>query len=368
MKTVFDLCTPRSDVLRGSLTEAEFAADLAQVIDGRAPAEYQKPDVFFAHTHPTKGLKDLLKNVALRIKNKGGGAASIFRLDTQYGGGKTHGLIALVHMAGGMRAVANVGEFIDVALVPRHPVTVAAFDGENADPANGRDLGQGLRAYTPWGELAYRLAGVPGYESVRESDRQRVAPGAETLRDLFGGKPALILLDELSIYLRKVKGRPDADQLAPFLTSLFKAVESAPGAALVFTLAIGKGGVASDAYAEENQYVADRMEEVEKVAARKATVLDPTAEDEVAQILRRRLFKTVDDAGAAEVIEAYRNLWSHSANELPPARVREDRVDDLRRGYPFHPELLATLNDKLATLDNFQRVRGMLRLVHSLRP
>lgn len=362
MKTIFDICQPRKDVHRGHLAESDFAADLAQVIDRHAPDEYQKPAVFFANTHPTKGLKDLLNNVALRLTNQGG-AASIFRLDTQYGGGKTHGLIALVHLAGGMQGVANTAEFLDPALVPHAPVRVAAFDGENADPANGRGLGQGLKAYTPWGELAYRLGGVAGYESVRQSDHDRVAPGSETLRDLFGDQPALLLLDELSVYLRKVRGRPEADQLAPFLTSLFKAVESAPGAVLVFTLAIGTSGVATDAYAEENQFVAAKMAEAEKVAARKATLLDPTAEDEVAQVVRRRLFASIDDAAAAEVVTAYQALWTQHAGDLPPARLREDRVAELRNGYPFHPELMATLNDKLATLDNFQRVRGMLRLL-----
>lgn len=362
MNTIFDLCDPRDDVLSGHLTESDFAADLAQVIDQRAPKEYQLASVFFANTHPTKGLKNLLSNVALRLASEGG-AASIFRLDTQYGGGKTHGLIALVHLAGGMQGVANASEFIDPVLIPRVPIRVAAFDGENADPANGRSLGHGLRAFTPWGELAYRLAGVEGYERVRQSDHDRIAPGADTLRELLGGEPALLLLDELSIYLRKIKGQPAAEQFTPFLTSLFKAVESAPGAVLVFTLAIGQSGLATDAYAEENQFVARVLEEAEKVVARKATVLDPTAENEVAQVLRRRLFANIDDAGAAHVVNAYHDLWMQNAKELPLPKVREDRTEELRNGYPFHPELMATLNDKLATLDNFQRVRGMLRLL-----
>src|SRR4029077_13186305 len=111
-----------------------------------------------------------------------------------------------------------------------------------------RVLDEGIRAYTPWGELAFALAGSDGYREVQRSDQERTAPGADTLRRLFGGEPALILLDELSVYLRKVQGRRDAEQLTPFLTDLFKAVESAPGAALVFTLAVGKGGKATDAY------------------------------------------------------------------------------------------------------------------------
>lgn len=363
MKTLFNLCELRDDVRTGVARESDFAADLAQVLDGVAPNEYKRADVFFANTHPTDGLKRLLENVCLRLSGKGGEAASIFRLDTQYGGGKTHALIALTHLANGMSGVANIAEFIDPALVPTGKVRIAAFDGENADPVNGRPLGQGLRAHTPWGEIAYRLAGVEGYERVRLSDtEERTAPGADTIRELFGEDPTLILMDELSIYLRKVRGRPEADQLTPFLSGLFKAVESTPRAALVFTLAIGKGGQATDAYAAENEFVARQMDEADSVAARKATVIDPTSEHETAQILRRRLFKPIDDAGASEVVEAYRQLWSTTAG-LAPSPAGEDRADRFTKGYPLHPALMDALTDKLSTLGNFQRVRGMLRLL-----
>jgi hypothetical protein len=362
VKTIFDLCRPRKDILGGSLKDSDFAADLAQVLNGTALDEYAKPDLFFANTYPTEGLKKLLANVFQRLSNQGG-AAAIFRLDTQYGGGKTHALIALAHAAQSMRKVTNAAEFLPPSLLPAGPVRLAAFDGENADPGNGRALDKNIRAFTPWGEIAFALAGREGFDLVRRSDEERIAPGADTLRQLFGGRPSLILLDELSIYLRKVRGRPDADQLAPFLTSLFKAVESATGACLVFTLAIGKAGKATDAYAPENEYLAEKLEEAGSIAARKATVLDPTAEHEVAQVLRRRLFADIDDAGAAEVVAAYQQLWHQKAGELPVERAGEDRVGALRRGYPLHPALMGVLTDKLSTLQDFQRVRGMLRLL-----
>ena len=128
-----------------------------------------------------------------------------------------------------MSDAPHSAEFVDPALLPQGPVRIAAFDGENADPANGRDMGGGVFAYTPWGEMAYALAGKEGYERVRKSDESRAAPGAETLRALFGGEPALILLDELAVYLRKTRRFDGArGQLTAFLTSLFKAVESAP--------------------------------------------------------------------------------------------------------------------------------------------
>ncbi|MBK8751597.1 MAG: DUF499 domain-containing protein [Candidatus Competibacteraceae bacterium] len=125
-----------------------------------------------------------------------------------------------------MTGVHNIPEFLPTELVPSGPVRIAAFDGENADPFNGRAMGDGVRAYTPWGEIAYALAGRDGYAWVQRSDEAGVAPGAETMRELFGGQPTLILLDELSIYLRKFHKKAQSleaagQQLAAFLTILF---------------------------------------------------------------------------------------------------------------------------------------------------
>ena len=362
--TIFETCRPREDVLKGAITEADFAADLAQVIVGKGNVEYLDPVRFFANTYPTRGLKNLLANVCRRLSGAGGEVAAIFRLDTSYGGGKTHGLIALTHAAHGMKGVTNVGEFIDPSLLPDNRVRVAAFDGENADPANGRAMGEGVLAYTPWGEIAYALAGRDGYERVRKSDESRIAPGAETLRELFGGDPTLILLDELSVYLRKVRNLGDArDQLTAFLTSLFKAVESASNAAMVYTLAIGKDGRATDAYNEENQFIADNMAEAESVSARKATLLNPTEEDETVQVLRRRLFESIDETKIPAVADAYRDLWVANRESLAEHAARSETVEAFRSSYPLHPEVLGTLTGKTATLGNFQRVRGMLRLL-----
>ena len=361
--TIFETCHPRTDVLQGAISEADFAADLAQVIAGTGSAEYVDPVRFFAHTYPTRGLKNLLANVMSRLSGRGGDAA-IFRLDTSYGGGKTHGLIALTHAARSAKDVETIKEFVDPALLPPKRVRVAAFDGENADPANGRDMGGGVLAHTPWGEIAYALAGKEGYERVRPSDENHIAPGAETLRTLFGGEPTLILLDELSIYLRKVRRLDDAgDQLTAFLTSLFKAVEGAPNAALVYTLAIGKDNRATDAYGEEHQFIADKMAEAESVSARKATILNPTEEDETVQVLRRRLFEKIDEAQIPAVVDAYRQVWTAHGESLADEATHSETAENFRSSYPLHPEVLKTLTGKTATLSNFQRVRGMLRLL-----
>ena len=361
---IFETCEPRRDVLKGAITESDFAADLAQVLTGSAPEEYKSPARFFENTYPTRGLKSLLENVCRRLSGAGGEAAAIFRLDTQYGGGKTHGLIALVHAVQASKEIPTISEFVDPAILPNGKVRIAAFDGENADPVNGRRMKEGPLAYTPWGEIACALSGREGYERVRASDEQRVAPGAETLRELFGGEPTLILLDELSVYLRKVASqKASRDQLSAFLTSLFKAVEGAPNAALVYTLAIGRDAKASDAYSEENEFIASRIAEAESISARKATLLNPTEDDETAHVLRRRLFAKVDQKGAEQVIEAYKALWKQNASSLEPAAVRPETIDAFRASYPFHPEVLETLTEKVATLSNFQRVRGMLRLL-----
>ena len=364
LPTIFDTCRLREDVRRGAITEADFAADLAQVISREASKEYSDPALFFANTYPTRGLKDLLANVCRRLSGAGGEVASIFRLDTSYGGGKTHGLIALAHAATGMKGVTNVAEFLDPALVPKGKVRLASFDGENADPANGRAMGDGVLAKTPWGEIAYLLAKRDGYERVRSSDERHRAPGAETLRELFGGEPTLILLDELSVYLRKVHETGDGKgQLSAFLTSLVKAVEGTQNAALVYTLAIGKEGRATDAYGAENQFIGAQMEEIEKVSARKATLLNPTEEDETVKVLRRRLFESIDEAQVPEVVDAYRQRWLAGQESLSEDAAHPRTAEIFRASYPLHPEVIETLTGKTATLNNFQRVRGMLRLL-----
>jgi len=345
------------------MADAEFAADLAQVLRGTAPAQYVKPNLFFSNTYPTRGLKDLLLNVCGRLST-GQGVASIFRLDTSYGGGKTHGLIALVHAVRSGRKIPNIDEFVDPALLPIGNVRIAAYDGENADPANGRKMDCGVLAYTPWGELAAQLAGSKGYERIRKSDESRIAPGSETLQELFGGEPTLILLDELAVYLRKVQSMPAArDQLTAFLTALFKAVESTPNAVLVYTLAVGRDGKAQDAYTQENQFLAEKMAEAESVSARKATLLNPTEDDETVLVLRRRLFESIDEDFATQAVDAYRALWLAQRDSIPDEALKPEIVDSFRQSYPFHPEVLDTLTGKTATLANFQRVRGMLRLL-----
>jgi hypothetical protein len=363
LPSIFDLCIPRDDVAKGTIADSDYAANLANVLTGRASREYTDAPTFFTNTYPTEGLKELLVNVCGRLSGRGESVSAVFRLDTSFGGGKTHGLIALVHAAAGMKGVTNVAEFIDPVLVPTRAVRVAAFDGENSDPANGRPMGDGVRAHTPWGEIAYQLAGKTGYEVVRQSDEQRIAPGADTIKELFGSDPVLIVLDELGEYLRRVQGIGGRDQLTVFLKALITAIESTPQAAIVYTLAVRADGKGVDAFAEENEFLAGAMSELESVSGRKATNLNPTRDDETAKVIRRRLFASIDDGRASEVINAYRELWATHRDGLSEEARRSTTVQEFAQTYPFHPDVLDTLTGKTATLGGFQRVRGMLRIL-----
>jgi hypothetical protein len=367
MKTVFDLCQPRADVLSGRLRDEEFAADLASVISpARQVQEYSDPALFFRHTYPTRGLKALLETTCRRLSGVGGEMNSVVRLDTQFGGGKTHSLIALIHAVNGMREVDNAAEFIDPRLLPKGRVRVAALDGESADPANGLTLEAGLAARSLWGEMAYRLAGRKGFDRILRSDQTHTAPGDRTIAELFGGEPTLIVVDEIAVYLRKVaRVFPNAaEQFSAFIQSLIKAVSATPQAALVFTLAVkAEDKEAKDAYKAEHQVALRAFEEAEQIVSRKSTQLNPTEEDETVDVLRRRLFDQVDAKGAEPVIAAYFAAWDRNKESMPPEAFSPETREQFRRGYPLHPETLNTLIEKTSSLSTFQRTRGMLRLL-----
>ncbi len=370
LPTIFDLCTPRDDVLHGSISESDFAADLAQVLRSEGSQEYCDPEKFFAFTYPTAGLKNLLTQVCYRLTGDLRQLSSIFRLHTSFGGGKTHSLIALVHAVASARSVPNIADFIDPAILPVTSVRIAGLEGENIDPINGHSYPEHcIKAFTPWGELALALAGKAGYERIRQSDELGIPPGADTLRELIGNEPCLILVDELAVYLRKARSKwPDMDErLASFLTTIFKAVESSPKAAIVFTLAVGKNNSSTDAHGKENEAIANMIAnffmEAESISARKAVLIDPTGDEETAKVLKRRLFAQVSEHDSGQLVDAYRLLWERHKSDLPQDKNHGDWEKQFMASYPLHPELMSVLTLKLSTLPTFQRVRGMLRLL-----
>lgn len=172
MKPITETCTPRSDVLQGELTDQHFAAQLDAVV--RNPGQYPvygDPEAFFALTYPTAGLKELLRRVFGRLSGTSDGDAGVVRAETSFGGGKTHSLIAVHHLASGAKP-SNLTEFIDPALIPDDSRSVALV-GDSLDPINGTDAPGGARALTLWGALAAALGEDAWTKMVKSDDRVR---------------------------------------------------------------------------------------------------------------------------------------------------------------------------------------------------
>lgn len=361
MRTIFETCEPRADVLSGELRDEMFAARLEDVVQGSAEPVYQYPQTFFANTHPARGLKSLLAEALGRATGKDPKARPVIRLETAFGGGKTHSLIALYHLSRGARP-PDVERYVDPGLLPDEPLRVVAVVGSALDPASGVEH-EGLTTYTMWGEVAHQLG---AYEAVHEADRQRTAPGTHTLAKVLGGGPTIVLIDELARYLEVAAGHPVGDsslaeQTLAFLMALLEVAASAERTVVVYTLA----GL-RDAFAEQTEAVQRALAEARAISARTEHVITPTGEEEIAAILRHRLFEAVDEGGARETAEAYHEALSRElekGSDLPANAGRAEYAADIRAAYPFHPELLRALNEKVSTIPNFQRTRGALRLL-----
>jgi len=370
MKRVWESCEPRPEVLTGDLKEESFAARLGQVVEGKADAVYGDPEVFFGRTYPTTGLQTLLREALGRLSGRDPTGAPVLRLETGFGGGKTHNLIALYHAASGRTPTHILQRFVEPDFIPTTGCRIAAIVGEDLDPANGVHHPDGVTTFTPWGEIAYQLGGRDAYRRFYRNDQERIPPGTRTWQELLGEEPALILLDELAPYLRVLKQSRGyvgmAEQMAPFLKGLFEAVAASPRAVCVLTLA-----EASDAFSRETEEIAQALSnilaELKGISARMERTLSPTAgEEEIAQILVHRLFKNVDVKVAAEVASYYRSGFERLEAQgatLPVTALQAEYVTLIQKSYPFHPELLITLNRKTSTIPNFQRTRGALRLL-----
>jgi hypothetical protein len=288
---------------------------------------------------------------------------AIIRLETAFGGGKTHNLIALYHAARGYPP-----PFVDASLVPAEgAIQIAGVVGSDLDPSNGLNHGD-VVTYTLWGEIAYQLRGAEGYSCVRQSDLDKAAPGTAALENLIGDAPALIMIDEVARHLRTAKnimpaggGSDLAEQTVAFLMSLLEFVASKQHVVVVFTLADP-----SDAFGKETEEFTQELAETKRISARQERVITPTAETEIAAIVKRRLFKSIDMAVAAEVASVYASTYHRCVQQganIPQRALRAEYGQEIEYYYPFHPELLNTLNRKTSTIPNFQRTRGVLRLL-----
>jgi len=366
MLTIFDACEPRPEVLLGELKEEIFAARLKDVIDGTAEAVYQDPQTFFDNTYLTAGLKTLLEEALGRLTGRRPDSNPIIRLETSFGGGKTHNLIALYHAARGSEAASRV---VDSNLIPTPgTVRIAGVVGSDLDPSSGI-LHRDVTTYTLWGELAYQLGGLAGYQLVAESDRQsKAAPGTGIWQQIIGNAPALIMLDEVARHLRTAKaittgtGKSDlAEQTVAFLMSLLEFAASQERVVVVLTLAD-----ASDAFGRESDELREELAEARRISARQERVITPTGETEIAKIVTHRLFRSIKHDAAQAVADSYHQYYRQLLDQradLPQRAARADYAAEMVSAYPFHPELLNTLNRKTSTIPNFQKTRGALRLL-----
>lgn len=385
MRRIFDGCVPRAEVLSGELRDEMFAARLKDVVDGTAAPVYGDPRTFFENTYPTEGLKTLVHEVLGRLTGKAPSSSPFIRLETSFGGGKTHNLIALYHLASGSPAGVPA-DLVDPSWIPTVQIPVAGISGWELDPANGVDHGD-VVTRTLWGEIAWHLGKATGssssaYAEVRSSDEQLVAPGGGVLDKIVGDGPALIMLDEVARYLRVAAAVPTvggksnlAEQTVAFLMTLIEFATSKPKVALVLTLADS-----TDAFSRETEGLRSKISgkskkpvpadanlaDARKIAARQERVLSPAGEKEIPHIVTHRLFLSVDlncaKETAIEYQEHYRVLAERQV-ELPERAVRAEYMDEMVACYPFHPELLSTLTRKTSTIPNFQKTRGALRLL-----
>ncbi|MCS7241463.1 ATP-binding protein [Candidatus Caldatribacterium sp.] len=342
MKPWYEVVVPHRDIREGKFSEAVFAADLSDVAAGRGPFEYWDATHFFRTTYPTQGLRRLLSSVFSRLAGEERGEA-VIQIETPFGGGKTHSLIALYHLfKHGEEVRQNIPELLGREDIPEIPRTrVVTFVGTVPDPLRGR---------TPWGELAMALG---QYDLLREHDEKRRSPGRELLHQLIGDVPTLILMDEIAEYL--VKAKDFADQVLIFLQELTETVKALPRCVLVATLP------SSVPYGEEGERA---LRQLERIFGRVETIYTPVEGEEIYEVIRRRLFEPITDLSSVrKTVQEFFEMYQRLKDDLPREVQEVSYRNRMERAYPFHPELLDILIERWGTIPTFQRTRGVLRFL-----
>jgi predicted AAA+ superfamily ATPase len=360
---------PHHDIQEGHLDESVFAANLSEVASGKGRDIYINPDSFFAKTYFTLGMKNIAKRVVQGLNGGQDAENRVISLQTGFGGGKTHTLISLYHLANwGKKAGASapVQELLSTTGLPEfEQARVAVFTNSTNDPVQGRTV-DGLQLRTIWGELAYQLGGKAAYEIIRPNDEQRTAPKGLFKQVLDRCKPALILIDELADYCVsasavKVEGSNLADQTISFMQHLTEAVSENDHCVLIATLPASAQEVASSPLA------AQILTALENRIVRVGANLKPVEDDEIFEVVRRRLFEDLGDPVVInQVIDAYTYTYSKLWNEIPPYAAKTEYKERLRKAYPFHPELIDMFRLRWASNPYFQRTRGVLRLLAAI--
>src|SRR3954453_23615822 len=359
-----EIVMPHPDVASGRYQQAEFAADLHQVWRGDATDEYGDPAQFFRRTFLTEGLRELLVNAARRLSGEGGDP--LVELQTNFGGGKTHSLIALYHLAGGTPAakLSGVDEVLKEVGVSSVEAKRAVLVGQMIGPGQVHEKPDGTKVNTLWGELAWQLGGKKAYEVLADADRTGTSPGAALVELFQAQTPCLILIDEWVAYARQlygIDGLPAGsfDAQFTFAQALAEAARAVEGALLVVSIPAadievgGEGGRAA-------------LERLKNVIGRMESSWRPASAEEGFEIVRRRLFDDLPAESAPErdtVVKAFGNLYRSQRGEFPSGCGEGDYERRLTAAYPIHPEMFDRLYGEWSTLDKFQRTRGVLRLM-----
>jgi predicted AAA+ superfamily ATPase len=380
-----DVVEPHEDVRTGSFQKAQFAADLADVLAKQAEDDYQDPARFFARTFITAGMRHLLATGLKRIAGTGGDP--IIQLKTAFGGGKTHTMIALYHLlqsgarSGSLPGVQSVLDEAGVEASAIPAAKVAVLVGTDLDPNEARfdAAGRGVTVRTLWGELAAQIGGADAYDMVRASDESGVPPGADKLLSMledFG--PVVILIDEFVAYARKLYGRDHLpsgtfEANLSFVQELTQAVRRAGNALLVLSLPESEKEFGGEA----GRTVQERLEDLaageaaqisqgrlEHVVGRMDTIWRPVQAEEGFEVVRRRLFGEVTDTTARDLVCAeFARQYRKAGTDFPTDTQTSDYEKRMQRSYPFHPEIFDRLYNEWSALPEFQRTRGVLKLM-----
>lgn len=380
-----EILPPHDDVATGNFHASEFAADLYKVATGtEGDADYADPVEFFRRTYLTEGLRDLVGRAVRRLSGDAN-ASPVINLQTNFGGGKTHSMLALWHVAAGL----GIGEFPQDAqellaasgfdALAGKPIRRVAIVGNHFSPA-GDTKPDGTHVNTIWGELAWQLGGAEAYALVAKADNDRTPPG-KTLHDLLAAyAPAVILIDEWVAYARSLVGRDDLaagtfDDQFTFAQQLTEVVKGTPGVLLAISIPAsetGKSGMEDPVGNAEEVGGANGLEALKRlqnVVRRVADQWRPASSTEAYDIVKQRLFTQPDAAALAAInqtakgfVEMYRN----GKGEFPSTSREAAYEDRIKRSYPIHPELFDTLYEEWSSLERFQRTRGVLRLMSTV--
>jgi hypothetical protein len=374
LKPWYKLVTPREDLREGKpLDASEFAVHLDKVRDGSAPVDYQDPARFFERTYMTKNLISLGSEVLRRLSGEKTETSAIFNMTTQFGGGKTHALTLLFHLASN-GAKANdwlgVKALLSKAGINAVPnAATAVFVGTEFDSLTGRGGADGtpLRK-TPWGEIAFQLGGKEAFKFVEEHEKKFIAPAGDVIRQFLPkDRPSLILMDEIMNYVSRYRKSGFADQLYDFLQNLSETVRGMDN--IVLVISIPKSEVIEMTPDDMTDY-----ERLKHMLNRVGKAMIMSAESEVSEIIRRRLFewdinsvspdgKVLLSKESTDVCNEYADWTIQYRNQIPSWFPVEHAREKFSTSYPFHPMLLSVFERKWQALPRFQQTRGILRLL-----